>query len=227
MRASNFLTILSLVVATTFLATSCVEKNTYEIVPANNNHNNNNNGNNGGYSYVFDEEFNGRDLYGWTFASSSDSAYASISNGSYQYVDYSYTKFNTSFVNTNANTTGNFTVQTKMQANNTMGLIFGASSTDYGYAFYLDTLGYFSLYKEGIGSIASTVIIPSTQDTLYAIKKGWNTLEVDQVNGNWTGFINGTQVFQMTARSVSGSGFGFKIAPATIGYADYIIIKSN
>ena len=76
-------------------------------------------------------------------------------------------------------------------------------------------------------SVAATVIIPSTQDTLYATKKDWNTLELDQVNGNWTGFINGTQIFQMTARTGSGSSFGFKLVPGTVGYSDYLVVKSN
>jgi hypothetical protein len=106
-----------------------------------------------------------------------------------------------------------------------MGLIFGASSSSNGYAFYIDTVGNYSLYQEGTGTTASTVIIPSTSDTL-AIKNDWNTLEVDQTNGNWTGFINGTQVFQMTARPISGSNFGFKVLPGTIGYADYLVVKS-
>ena len=107
-----------------------------------------------------------------------------------------------------------------------MGLIFGASSSDNGYAFYIDTAGNYSLYKEGTGSAASTVIIASTADSL-AVKKGWNTLELDQINGEWTGYIDGTQVFQMAARSLSGANFGFKVLPGTIGYADYLIVKSH
>ena len=107
-----------------------------------------------------------------------------------------------------------------------MGLIFGASATSNGYAFYIDTAGYYSLYQEGFGTVASTPVIPSTQDTLYALKKDWNTIELDQINGVWTFYINGTQVTSMAARTLSGGNFGFKVLPETIGYASYITVKS-
>ncbi len=226
-KASPKYLVVFLLVSTFF--NSCIQRNYYDSPPSNynNNNNNNNTGNTTGYRYLFDEEFNGSDLYGWNFTDAADSAYASIQSGSYQYVDYSTKLFSTSVVSTGANTTGNFVVQANIKSNNTMGLLFGASSTTNGYAFYVDSNGYYSLYSEGNSTTASTLIIPSTQDTLYATKKGWNLLELDQINGNWTGFINGTQIFQIAARSVTGSGFGFKVAPGTIGYADYIIVKSN
>ena len=208
------------------LFTACIQRDNYEPAPSNNNNNYHNN-NNSGYSYVFDEEFNGSDNYNWTFTSPTDSSYAGISNGNYQFVDYSISNYPNVVVGTNANLQGNFVVQTSIKSNNRMGLIFGASTTDNGYAFYVDSNGYYSLYKEGYGSVASSPIIPSTQDTLYATKKGWNTLEIDQISGNWTGFINGTQIFRMAARTISGSGFGFKIVPGTVGYADYIKVKNN
>ena len=223
MKSKHFLAAIGLALLGTSLFTSCEQKNYYQVEPNNNNNNNNNTG----YPYSFDEEFNGADHYNWTFTSATDSAYASISNGNYQIVNYSFSNFINSIVATNANTSGNFTVQTRIKSNNMMALVFGASSSDYGYALYVDSMGYYSLYKEGSNSVAATVIIPSTQDTLYATKKDWNTLEVDQVNGNWTGFINGTQIFQMTARTVSGSSFGFKLVPGTVGYADFLVVKSN
>ena len=213
--------------AALLFSASCVQRNYYQATPNNYNNNNHNNGNNDTtYSYIFDEEFNGTDHYGWTFTDPTDSTYAGISGGNYQFVDYSTTNYPSSIVYTNANTSGNFTVQARIESNNMMGLIFGASSGSNGFAFYVDSNGYYSLYQEGSGTTASTVVIPSTQDTLYATKKGWNLLEVDQVNGNWTGFINGTQVFSMTARTLPGSGFGFKVVPNTVGYADYIEVKS-
>ena len=108
-----------------------------------------------------------------------------------------------------------------------MGLIFGASSSSDGYAFYVDTAGNYSLYEEGSTVNSSIPIIPSTQDSLHAHKNDWNVLEVDQANGVWTGYINGTQVFSMAARSLSGGSFGFKVLPGTIGYADYLTAKNN
>ena len=222
MKTSAFPVLAGLILVSAALFTSCVQKNYYNTAPNNTNNNNNSTTT----PYIFDEEFNGADMYGWSFTDASDSAYASITGGSYQYVDYSVSKSNMSVVNTGANMQGNFIVTTRIKSNKIMGLIFGASATDNGYAFYVDTAGYYSLYKEGTGTIVSTAIIPSAQDTLYALKKDWNTLEVDQAGGNWTGYINGTQVFQMSARTVSGNSFGFKVLPGTIGYADYLIVKS-
>ena len=222
MKARNFLTIAALVIGGSVAFTSCVQKNYYDINPNNNQYNNNN----GNYSYSFDEEFNGSDNYGWSFTDATDSAYASISNGSYQYVDYSAVKSNMSVVGTGANTAGNFTVLTRLQSNNTMGLIFGASSSDNGYAFYIDSTGSYSLYKEGASTVASTSIIAATYDSL-AVKKGWNTMEIAQAGTNWTGYINGVQVFQIPARALAGSEFGFKVLPATVGYADYLQVQSN
>jgi hypothetical protein len=228
MKRNNFFLGLGLAVAICLFNAACVQKNYYNANPNNNNNNNsNNNSNNSGYPNVFDEEFNNGDHYGWSFTSAADSAYSSISNGSYQYVDYSATQYNTTTVNTGNNVSGNFTVQTRIQSNNMMGLIFGAATNDNGYALYIDSLGNYSLYKEGIGSVATSVVIAPVQDTLYIIKKGWNTVEVDQISNTWTGYINGTQVFSIPARPIAGSNFGFKVAPATIGYADYLIVKSN
>jgi len=230
MKTKHFLAAIGICVTGSMFLASCVQRNDY---PYGNNGNNGNNGNyynhttDTSYQNVFDEEFNGGDHYAWSFTDPTDSAYASISNGSYVYVDYSTVQSNMTVVNTGANTQGNFTVQTRIKSNNIMGLVFGASSSDNGYAFYIDTAGNYSLYKEGTGTSASTTIIPSTQDSLYAVKDNWNVLEIDQVGGNWTGYINGTQVFQMAARTISGSNFGFKVLPATVGYADYLVVKSN
>ena len=221
MKTRKYVAGLSAVLAGSLLLASCVQKNYYNANP------HNNNGTTNGYTNTFDEEFNGSDSYGWTFTDVPDSAYATITGGNYQYVDYSTTLSNMSTVNTGANTTGNFTVKTNIKSNNQMGLIFGASSTDNGYAFYLDSTGSYSLYKEGTGTTASTVIVVPTSDSTYAIKKGWNVIELDQVNGVWTFYINGTQAFQMAARSIRGSNFGFKILPGTTGYADYLQVQSN
>src|SRR5581483_48009 len=98
MKKGNFLAALSLALLGTALFTSCVQKNYYNTNPNYNNTNNNNN--NSVNPYTFDEEFNGADNYGWSFTDAADSAYAGISNGSYQYVDYSAVKSNISVVST-------------------------------------------------------------------------------------------------------------------------------
>jgi len=221
----HFENIVVLFAAGTILLASCFrDRNDQPSPNYNNNYYNNTHGIDSTAS-VYDEEFNGADNSNWAFTNVADSNYGVVSNGMYEFVDYSNTYYPISVVFTNVSVSGNFMVQTKIESTNMMGLIFGASPTDNGYAFYVDSNGYFSVYKEGIGSIASVILVPSTQDTLHATKKGWNILEVDQVSGTWTGYINGYQAFTMAAQPVAGSGFGFKIAPATTGYSDYLIVK--
>ncbi len=222
MKLNSFIAATGLVIGGCVLFSSCIERHDYNVAP-----NNNNNTNNTNNQYFFDEEFNGSDNYGWSFTDAADSAYASITGGSYQYVDYSALKSNMSFVNTGANVQSNFTVTTRVKSNNQIALIFGASATSSGYAFYIDTAGNYSLYQEGSNGNASIPIIPYTQDSLYAHKNDWNILELDQTNGVWSAYINGTQVFTMAARALSGPGFGYKILPATTGYADYLVVRND
>ena len=219
MKSRNFFAGIGLLAIGSMLVTSCVQKNYYDTNPHNNNNNNTT------YQTSFDEEFNGTDYYGWGFTSATDSAYASITNGSYQYVNYGTRYSNLSVISTGINTVGNFTVKTSVKSNNKMGLIFGGSSLNDGYAFFVDTMGNYALYQEGNSTTLSTAIIPFTFSS-YVIKNGWNSLEVDQTNGSWTGYINGTQVFSMAARSISGDKFGYKVLPGTVGYADYLQINS-
>jgi len=230
MKVTHFIAVAGLVIASSAVFTSCIRRDDdYNNTNPNNNNNNYNHGNHttNTTDTVYDEQFNGVDNSLWTFTNATDSAYSSITNDTFQYVDYSVILSNMTVVNTGINTQNNFTVSARIKSNNIMGLVFGASSSSNGYAFYIDTVGNYSLYAEGSGSTASTVIIPSTQDSLYSVKHNWNVLELDQTNGTWTGYINGTQVFSMAARSMGGNSFGFKVLPQTIGYANYLIVKND
>jgi hypothetical protein len=203
---------------------SCIQRD-------NNNYNNAAPNNNYPHNYIIDssysynEEFNGRDNNLWAYTDPADSAYASVTDSGLQYVDYSAVKSAMTTVYTGVNVADNFTVTTRVKSDNMIGLIFGASATSNGYAFYIDTAGNYSIYQEGVGSAASTAIVASAQDTLYALKDNWNTLEVQQANGTWTFSINGSQVTSMTARALSGNAFGYKILPGTIGYASYLKVQ--
>jgi hypothetical protein len=213
--------IASIVLLTAIVLSSCVQRNDYNTAP----YNNNSYWHNSDSSYIYDEEFGMKDGGIWNFTDAADSAYASITDSGYQYVDYSTVKSNMIVVNTHVSTKDNFTVTTRVRSTNVMGLIFGASDTSNGYAFYIDTAGNYSLYQEGFDSVASTVVIPATQDSAYAHKDGWNILELDQTNGTWTFYINGTQVAAMSARTLSGDSFGFKVLPGTVGYTSYLKVQ--
>ena len=150
MKATKFLSCAALFMAAGLLFSSCYHRDDYNSYPNNNNNNNNNNGNANNNSprgnttqvdtVVYDEEFNGSDHQGWSFTDATDSAYTSITGGSYQYVDYSAVKSNFVTVNTGVSTSGNFKVTTRIKSNKIMGLVFGASSSDNGYAFYVDRI---------------------------------------------------------------------------------------
>jgi len=196
----------------------------YNAGQNNNNYNHNHNYNTDS-AFSYDEEFNGKDNNVWTYTDAADSAYASVTDSGYQYVDYSAVKSAMTTVYTGVSVADNFTATTRVKSNHMIGLIFGASTTSNGYSFYIDTAGNYSIYQEGMGSTASTNIVPVTQDSLHALKNTWNTLEVEQVNGVWNFYINGSQVNTMTARTLSGNGFGYKVAPATVGYASYLKVQ--
>jgi hypothetical protein len=173
-----------------------------------------------GYYNQFNEDFN-NDVRGWSFDDPLDSAYALVTNGTYKFVDYSYTGgYNIAAVTTGARTDRNFLVQTRMSSNYAMALIFGASNNDYGYSFFIDEQGYFAVYKEGFP--AQTVIDWTFNS---AIRADWNDVELEQVGNYWYGYVNGVKVFQTQAQNIYGSQFGFMVYPGTTGYADYLTVK--
>jgi len=194
--------------------TSCLVKADYTTAPAYNNNT---------YYNVYDEEFNTDDP-GWSFTDSRDSAYGDVAQGTYELVNYSRTRGQLVAVNTGANMQYDFSVQTKMQSNNTMAMVFGASSADNGYALYIDNQGYFALYNEGSAYYAPNTVIDWTFNNTI-IKGGWNNVQIVQYGNYWIGYINGTQVFKIPSQVLYGSQCGFKVLPGTTGYADYLEVK--
>lgn len=173
-----------------------------------------------GYQYEFNEEFVS-DTRGWAFDDQQDSAYALVTNGVYKFVDYSFNGgYHTAVVPTGANMYGDFLLQTRMKSNYAMALIFGASNNDFGYSFFIDEQGYFAVYKEGYP--AQTII---DWEANSAIRSDWNDVELEQRGGYWYGYVNGTQVFRIAARSLAGTQAGFMVLAGTTGFADYLTAK--
>jgi hypothetical protein len=176
-----------------------------------------------GYQYVFNEDFTA-DTRGWAFDDQADSAYALVTNGSYKFVDYSYTGgYHTAVVSTGADVSRDFLVQTRLKSNYAMALIFGASNSDYGYSFFIDEQGYFAVYKEG--NPTQTIIDWQQSSAITTGSQSWNDVEIEQVGSTWYGYINGVKVFQTQARYLSGSHFGFMVLANTTGHADYLTVK--
>lgn len=178
------------------------------------------------YRNVYNEQFNEADKNGWTFTSSDDSAYSSTINGYLEYINYGSTFSTFTTIGIETDILNNFAVEARIRCNNTMGLVFGASGTNNGYVLYMDGNGYYALYREGYGKISSTEIIPFTLATPYVVARGWNTVELVQTGNRWKGYINGSQMFSITAQTLAGNKFGFKVLPGTIGYADYIKVTT-
>lgn len=196
--------------------TSCQQNNYYNTQPNNNHHNT-------GYQSEFYDNFSS-DKYNWGFGSPSDSAYASVQNGELLFVNYALGGLQTAVVSTGANFNGDFLVSASVKSDNRMGIVFGASSSDYGYSFIIDNNGQFEVYKEGSATVAATQILGWTSSTAIT-SNGWNTLKVEQVSNSWTGYINGVQVFQISAYSTAGSRCGFILLPNTAGHGDDLDVK--
>ncbi|OJW82347.1 MAG: hypothetical protein BGO69_17320 [Bacteroidetes bacterium 46-16] len=195
--------------------TSCVRNDYYNTEPGHNH--------NTGYQNEFYDDFSS-DRYNWSYGSPQDSAYANVQNGQLQFVNYALAGLQTAVVSTGANFNGDFSVSAKIKSDHRMGIIFGASNSDYGYSFTLDDSGSFLLYKEGSPSLLGSAIINWTSSS--AITMGaWNILKVEQSGNYWTGTINGIQVFQVAAQPISGSQCGFILLPNTVGYADDLDVK--
>jgi hypothetical protein len=203
------------------LLTSCVKNEYYTPDPVNNNNNNNNNNN----YYVFNEEFS-NDNRGWAFSSSADSAYASVINGTLEFINYSTQASNTQIVETNMDIVRDFLIESRIRSDNDMGIIFGNSGDhyEYGYSFIINNGGYFIVYKEGNASTQVEVLKGWTQNT--AITNNWNKVTIEQRNNYWIFTVNGYEVYQMPARPINGSYVGFITLPQTEGYADYLTVTS-
>lgn len=177
-----------------------------------------------GYQYEFSEPFN-NDTRGWAFDDPIDSAYALVTNGEYKFVDYSLTGgLHTAVVPTSADVDNNFLVQTRLESDYAMGLIFGASDTHYGFSFFIDHAGYFAIYNEGGKNQPLRILQNWTQNNVIK-ETGYNDVEIEQRGDKWYFYINGTQVASMNAIYMPGDQFGFMVPANTTGYADYLTVK--
>jgi len=210
MRTKKYIVAVLALGVSSLLFSSCTKRDHYQTRPT-------------GYQNVFDEEFN-NDALGWSFTNSSDSSYADVASGTYEIVNYSKLRSHNETVGTGANFNYDFQVQTSIQSNNEMALIFGASNSDVGYSFFIDNSGYYALYYEGSNTIGFSTIIDWTASSAIRIN-GFNNLEIDQTGNLWVGYINNTQVFKIKAYGVNGSQCGFMAMPGTTGYADYLTVK--
>lgn len=210
MRTKKYIATIAIIGIGSLLLGSCTKRGHYDTQPV-------------GYQNYFDEEFS-NDQLNWSFTNSADSSYADVASGTYEIVNYSTQRSHTETVQTGANFNYDFQVQTSIQSNNEMALIFGASNTDNGYSFFIDNSGYYALYYEGSNTIAFSTIIDWTQSSAIRVN-GFNKLEIDQVGNTWIGYINNTQVFKIKAYGTNGSQCGFMAMPGTTGYADYLTVK--
>ncbi len=196
------------------LFSSCVKNEYYNTNP---------NNNTTGYQYVFDDNFD-YDAHNWSFSDPTHAAYVSIADGKlmYEYLPKE-SGTNTVAVNTGADLSRNFLIQTRIRSDYEMGLVFGVSNNDYGYSFFVDDQGYFAIYKEGSANTSVKTIIDWQKSS--AIQPGWNDVELEQKGNYWVGYINGTKVFEIEAQYISGSKIGFITMAGTTGYADYLTVQ--
>src|SRR5206468_47440 len=104
-----------------------------------------------------------------------------------------------------------------------MGLVFGVSNNDYGYSFFIDDKGYFAIYKEGNSTTPAKAILDWQYSS--AIRTGWNDIELEQTGNYWTGYANGTKLFEIPAQYLAGSKIGYIVLAGTSGQADYLTVQ--
>ena len=176
-----------------------------------------------GYAYFFNDDFNSNQ-HNWAFDDNANDAHVSIRNGQLKYTYYPLNPgTNTVAISTGARLTGNFSIQTSLQTNNAMGLVFGVSPQEYGYSFFIDNAGHFAIYDEGNATIAAAVIQDWTASAALS-RAGFNKLELEQYNGTWTGYANGSRLFSIPAKTLYGEQVGFIVLDGTTGYADYLTV---
>lgn len=193
--------------------TSCHKRDNYYVQPAPT-----------GYQYSFNDDFD-YDAHNWSFSDNVNSAYVSISNG---ILKYQYTPTadgsNTVAINTGADVDHNFVIQTRIRSDYEMGIVFGVNNSNYGYSFIIDNSnGQFAVFSEGTNTSAISTLVNWTASS--AIQSGWNDVEMEQVGDRWTGYINGTKVFDIPAHYLEGTKIGFIDIAGTTGYADYLTVQ--
>lgn len=202
------------VLITSFLLSSCVKNEYYTAEP---------DPPPVGYAHIFNDEFN-FDAHNWSFSDPANEAYVDITGGTLR---YSYTPpndgTNTVAIDPGADLDYNFLIQTRIKSDNTMGLAFGVSNSDYGYSLFIDDQGYFAVYKEGNANTPVSTIMDWQFSS--AIRAGWNDVELEQIGGYWIGYANGTKLFEIPSRNLRGYKVGFIVVDNTVGYADYLTIK--
>jgi hypothetical protein len=200
-----------LIAAFTLGLSSCVVRNDdyYNVQPTNT------------YQYSFADEFN-YDNNQWSFRDGNAGASVYLSGGQLHY-DYHPANQGTNTVAVSTGMSANtyrYDIQTRFKSNNAMALAWGVSPSSYGYSFFIDDRGYFAVYDEGSSSVASQALIDWTQSG--AVRQGWNDVEIQAAGGNWIGYVNGTQVFQIPAQQLYGTQVGFMVLNNTSGDADFI-----
>lgn len=209
------LLLIGLIFAGATTLTSCVKNEYYNTTPNTNTP--------VGYQNIFDDNFD-YDSHNWSFTDAYNNASARITGGQLKYVyNPANDGTNTVAVNTGLNTNYDFLIQTRMQSNNAMGLVWGVSNNDYGFSLFIDDQGYFAVYKEGNANTAVKTLIDWQYNS--AIVAGWNNIEVEQVGDYWIGYANGKKLFEIAAQNLYGSKVGYIVMAGTTGYADYLTVQ--
>lgn len=204
---------IGLILAGVVFLSSCVKNEYYNTTPTTP----------VGYQNIFDDNFD-YDAHNWSFNDLSNDAYVKVVNGQLKYVYNPVNDgTNTVAVSTGLNANRNFLIQTRIQSNYAMGLVFGVSNNDYGYSLFLDDQGYFALYKEGNANTPVKTMIDWQYNS--AIVNGWNNIEFEQDGDYWIGYVNGTKLFEIAAQNLYGSKVGYIVMAGTTGYADYLTVQ--
>jgi outer membrane protein OmpA-like peptidoglycan-associated protein len=113
--------------------------------------------------------------------------------------------------------------QYRGQTNEGHGLVFAAEDLDDCYVFDVSSTGYFSVFKNVGGKYTS--ILDWTESGAVKKMLETNVQTVKNIAGKWHFYVNGTEVYTMTAQKAFGFYYGFYVSGLNYVEHDYLYIK--
>jgi hypothetical protein len=176
------------------------------------------------YTHELRDDFNS-DTHNWSFTDSITVSSIFLNNGMLYFNAHpKIASENYATIIGGFSPAANFMVETSLSSDNQMGIVLGNSDTVNGYSFKIDDKGNYALYNEGTQSFTASPIV-NWQFSNAINKATNNVLRLEQVGASWFGYINGIEVFVVSAHPLVNNHAGFVLAGGTNGQADYLDIK--
>lgn len=115
--------------------------------------------------------------------------------------------------------------QYRGQSNEGHGLVFGGTDLDNCFVFEVASTGFFSIYKNVEGEYKS--IVDWTETKAEKGMYSTNVQMIKNIGGKWHFYLNGTEVYTMTAQKTFGFYYGFYVSGINYVEFDYLYVKQK